>query len=108
MPDVLFHDGEPLNADAVIVNFEAQRGHPLVGLAVKPFFPETGAADKVDDLTVSSTCSTPTPTSQPRGRPVGMVGLAEVAGGSGRGSATLNQYPVERGRSSSTVAPKTP
>jgi len=50
---VLFQDGTPLNADAVITNFEAQRGHPLVGLAVKPFFPETGGATKVDDLTVS-------------------------------------------------------
>lgn len=51
-PDVTFHDGEPLNADAVLVNFEAQRNHPLVGLAVKPFFPETDAVVKVDELTV--------------------------------------------------------
>jgi peptide/nickel transport system substrate-binding protein len=51
-PDILFHDGTPLNADAVIANFEAQRAHPLVGLAVKPFFPETGATEKIDDMTV--------------------------------------------------------
>jgi peptide/nickel transport system substrate-binding protein len=50
---IVFHDGEPLNADAVIANFESQRGHPLVGLAVKPFFPETDAVTKVDDLTVT-------------------------------------------------------
>jgi peptide/nickel transport system substrate-binding protein len=51
-PDITFHDGEPLNADAIIVNFEAQRSHPLVGLAVRPFFPETNAIQKIDDLTV--------------------------------------------------------
>ena len=49
---ILFHDGTPLNADAVIVNFETSRNDPLVGLAVKPFFPEEGAIEKVDDLTV--------------------------------------------------------
>jgi peptide/nickel transport system substrate-binding protein len=49
---VTFHDGTPLNADAVIVNFEAQRNAPLVGLAVRPFFPETDAIAKIDDLTV--------------------------------------------------------
>ena len=51
-PDITFHDGTPLNADAIIVNFEAQRGDPLVGLAVRPFFPEQGAIQKVDDVTV--------------------------------------------------------
>jgi peptide/nickel transport system substrate-binding protein len=51
-PDILFQDGTPLNADAIITNFEAQRNHPLVGLAVKPFFPETNAAQKIDDMTV--------------------------------------------------------
>ena len=40
-PDITFHDGTPLNADAIIANFEAQRNDPLVGLAVRPFFPET-------------------------------------------------------------------
>ena len=33
-------------------NFETQRGDPLVGLAVKPFYPEEGAATKIDDLTI--------------------------------------------------------
>jgi peptide/nickel transport system substrate-binding protein len=51
-PGITFHDGEPLNADAVIVNFESQRNAPLVGLAVRPFFPETDAILKIDDLTV--------------------------------------------------------
>ncbi len=49
---ITFHDGTPLNADAVIVNFETARQDPLVGLAVKPFYPEEGAIEKVDDLTV--------------------------------------------------------
>jgi peptide/nickel transport system substrate-binding protein len=49
---ITFHDGTPLNADAVIVNFETTRQDPLVGLAVKPFFPEENAIEKVDDLTV--------------------------------------------------------
>ncbi len=51
-PDIVFHDGTPLNADAIIANFESQRNDPLVGLAVRPFFPETGAVQKIDDMTV--------------------------------------------------------
>ena len=51
-PNITFHDGTPLNADAIIVNFEAQRNDPLVGLAVRPFFPEENAIQKIDDMTV--------------------------------------------------------
>ena len=51
-PDILFHDGTPLNAEAVQVNFEAQRGDPLVGLAVAPYFPAEGATEIIDDLTI--------------------------------------------------------
>jgi peptide/nickel transport system substrate-binding protein len=50
---ITFHDGTPLNAEAVQVNFEAQRAHPLVGLAVKPYFPDEDALTIVDDLTVT-------------------------------------------------------
>ena len=35
---ISFHDGTPLNAEAIQVNFETQKGDPLVGLAVKPFY----------------------------------------------------------------------
>jgi peptide/nickel transport system substrate-binding protein len=49
---ITFHDGTPLNAEAVQVNFETQRGDPLVGLAVRPFYPEEGATTLVDDLTI--------------------------------------------------------
>ena len=58
-PDVLFHDGTPLDADAFVTNFEAQRSAPLVGLAVKPFYPETGATTVIDDLTVEVTLLEP-------------------------------------------------
>ena len=40
---VTFHDGSPLTVDAVINQFEITRNDPLVGLAVKPYYPETGA-----------------------------------------------------------------
>ncbi|MGI9645813.1 MAG: ABC transporter substrate-binding protein [Ilumatobacteraceae bacterium] len=49
---ITFHDGTPLNAEAVQVNFEAQRGDLLVGLAVRPYFPEEGATEIIDDLTI--------------------------------------------------------
>ena len=31
--------------------FETQKADPLVGLAVKPFYPETGATERIDDFT---------------------------------------------------------
>lgn len=49
---VLFHDGTPLTTDAVIKQFEITRNDPLVGLAVRPYYPETGAVVKIDDLTM--------------------------------------------------------
>ena len=53
---ITFHDGTPLNADALIRNFEGQRADLLVGLAVRPYFPsdDSGepAIEKIDDLTV--------------------------------------------------------
>jgi len=49
---VVFHDGTPLTTDAVIKQFEITRNDPLVGLAVKPYYPETDAVVKIDDLTM--------------------------------------------------------
>ncbi len=52
-PGITFHDGSPLDSAAIVANFEAQRNSALVGLAVRPFFPETDAITVVDDLTVT-------------------------------------------------------
>jgi peptide/nickel transport system substrate-binding protein len=49
---VVFHDGTPLTVDAVIKQFEITRADPLVGLAVRPYYPETDAVVKIDDLTM--------------------------------------------------------
>jgi ABC-type transport system substrate-binding protein len=49
---VVFHDGTPLTTDAVIKQFEITRNDPLVGLAVKPYYPDTDAVVKIDDLTM--------------------------------------------------------
>lgn len=49
---VSFHDGTPMTVDAVIKQFEITRNDPLVGLAVRPYYPETGAVSKIDDLTM--------------------------------------------------------
>lgn len=51
-PGIEFHDGTSLDAQAVVTSFETQRQDPLVGLAQRPFYPETDAAEVVDDLTV--------------------------------------------------------
>ena len=50
---VNFHDGTPLNAEAVSVNFLTQFSDPLVGLAVRPYYASAEEAlTIVDDLTV--------------------------------------------------------
>lgn len=51
-PDIVFHDGTPLDAAAVQANFDTQFASPLVGRALQPFFPAEGAITVVDDLTV--------------------------------------------------------
>ena len=48
---ITFHDGTPLTIDAILLGFETQKADPLVGLAVKPFYPETGATERIDDYT---------------------------------------------------------
>ncbi|MDX2379188.1 MAG: ABC transporter substrate-binding protein [Acidimicrobiia bacterium] len=49
---ITFHDGTPLNAEAVKANFESQLAAPVVGLAVRPFYPTEGAVEVVDEYTV--------------------------------------------------------
>jgi peptide/nickel transport system substrate-binding protein len=94
---ITFHDGTPLNAEAIVVNFESQRAHPLVGLAVKPFFPEEGATTIVDDLTVTFNLLDPDakfPTAQ--SAQLGMVASPTwLAAAAEDGS--LNQEPVGTG-----------
>lgn len=53
-PDVRFHDGAPVNADAIIANFEAFKAGPNVGFALAPIV-ELSA---VDDLTVLAKMNT--------------------------------------------------
>ncbi len=50
---VTFHDGTPLNTEAVSVNFLAQFGDPLVGLAVRPYHPADEPITIVDDLNMN-------------------------------------------------------
>ena len=49
---VRFHDGTELDADDAVATFEAQLADPIVSLAIRPFYPATGAIEKIDDLTV--------------------------------------------------------
>lgn len=96
-PGITFHDGTPLNADAVIASFEAQRTSPLVGLAVQPFFPTEGAVEKIDDLTLQFNLSEPH-----RHFPTYVTGqLGMVASPTWLAAAaadpTLNQQPVGSG-----------
>jgi peptide/nickel transport system substrate-binding protein len=51
-PDISFHDGTPLDAAAVQINFESQRTNSRVGLAVRPFYPDTGATEVLDERTI--------------------------------------------------------
>ena len=50
---IKFHDGTDLTTEDVQVAFEAQLNDPLVGLAVKPFYPATEATTIVDDHTIT-------------------------------------------------------
>lgn len=51
-PNVNFHDGTPLNADAIVTGIQTQVNDPLIGLAVKPSLAAENFAEKIDDLTV--------------------------------------------------------
>jgi peptide/nickel transport system substrate-binding protein len=57
---IVFQDGTPLDSAALQVNFEAQRADPLVGQAVSPFYPEDGATEIIDDLTLQYNLLEPT------------------------------------------------
>lgn len=94
---VSFHDGTPLNAAAIAVNFGTVLKDPLVGLAVRPFYNLDNPIEIVDDLTVRfnlSGANASWPTSQ-----TGQLGM--VASPAWLEAAledpTLNQAPVGTG-----------
>jgi peptide/nickel transport system substrate-binding protein len=94
---ITFHDGTPLNADALIANFEAQKASPLVGLAINPFYPETDPVVKIDEFTVEFTMLDPN-TQFPT---IGASALGTVASptwlAATAAEPALNQEPVGTG-----------
>ena len=94
---ITFHDGEPLNADALLANVTAQLTGPLVGIAVRVFLPTEGAVEKIDDMTIQVNLLQPSAyfPSLLTGQ-LGMVAspkwLAAAAA-----DGTLNQMPVGTG-----------
>lgn len=66
-PGVTFHDGTPLNADAVVFSLERQRdkNHPFYRPTFARWpakFPTVEKTEKVDDMTVKITLNAPSPT----------------------------------------------
>ncbi len=96
-PDVLFSDGEPLNADAIVVNFEALLADALISLAVRPALNLDNPIEKVDDLTVKFNLSLPN-----KQFATGLVGQLGMPGSpkwlaAAIDDPTLNQMPVGTG-----------
>jgi len=92
-----FHDGTPLNADAVQVNFVTQFADPLVGLAVRPFYNQDNPIEVIDDLTVQYNLLFPNanwPTTQ-----TGQLGMVASPAwiAASLEDPTLNQEPVGAG-----------
>jgi peptide/nickel transport system substrate-binding protein len=92
-----FHDGTPLNADALIANFEAVLADPIISLAVIPSYPETNRVEKIDEMTVQYNLVRPSQhfpvnlTSQ-LGMMASPTWLADAAA-----DETLNQMPIGTG-----------
>jgi peptide/nickel transport system substrate-binding protein len=51
-PGIKFHDGTPLNAEALVANFEAAIQDPIISLAIVPSYPAENRTEIIDDLTV--------------------------------------------------------
>jgi len=49
---ILFHDGTPLNSAALQINFESIKADPFIGNLARPYYPEEGATELIDDLTI--------------------------------------------------------
>ena len=94
---VRFHDGTELDADDVVATYEAQLLDLEVSLAVRPFYPETDAVVKMDNLTVQFNPLAPMAnfpqyvTSQ-----LGMIAPSEWLA-QALDDPTLNQFPVGTG-----------
>lgn len=96
-PDIVFHDGTPLDAAAVKVNFDAQFASPLVGRALQPFYPAEGAITVVDDLTVEYQVLDPDAAFP--GQLTGQLGMMSSPAwlAAVEADPTLNQQPVGTG-----------
>ncbi|MDH3704761.1 MAG: ABC transporter substrate-binding protein [Acidimicrobiia bacterium] len=98
-PGVTFHDGTPLNAEAVVTNFEAQRADPLVGNAILPYYDADTPIEAIDELTVQynlTFANSEWPTSLATAGQLGMMASPawlEAA----EADETLNQQPVGAG-----------
>lgn len=96
-PDILFSDGEPLNADAIVANFEALLLDPLISLAVRPALNLDNPIETVDELTVKFNLSLPN-----KQFATGLVGQLGMPGSpkwlaAAIDDPTLNQAPVGTG-----------
>ena len=94
---VTFHDGTPLDAEAVRLNFQSQVTSPLVGIAVRPFVPADGAVEVIDDLTVEfqlleGSAAFPSVLTSQLGMIASPTWLADAAA-----DPALNQLPVGTG-----------
>jgi peptide/nickel transport system substrate-binding protein len=94
---ITFHDGTPVTIDAVLLGFETQRNDPLVGLAVKPFYPETGAVERLDDF--SAQFNLLEPNAYFPGALTGQLGYVSSPDwlAAALADPTLNQQPVGTG-----------
>jgi peptide/nickel transport system substrate-binding protein len=96
-PGIKFHDGEPLNSEALRVHVEAFLADPLISIAAKPILAPTNQIEIVDDLTARLHLSGPNTrfplylTSQ-----LGMVGSPKWLTAA-KANPDLNQQPVGTG-----------
>jgi len=94
---ITFHDGTPLNTEAVSVNFLAQFGDPLVGLAVRPYHPADEPITIVDDLNmnyhlIDANCGWPSALTGQLGAVASPTWIAAA-----QDDPTLDQQPVGTG-----------
>ena len=96
---LVFHDGTPVNSEALRANFEVVIADPIVGIAVAPYYPsvEDGAFEIVDDLTarynlLDSNANWPAALTSQLGMLASPTWLAAAAE-----DPTLNQAPVGTG-----------